>query len=391
MPSRLPLWKKILFSTLLGLVVLVPSFLVLETWYSSRGTWVYLDVLTSKKVQANPNALWAVEDAFSAYRGKPGANLQADEGHKSINEHGFMSTPSISVHKLPGVVRVVFLGGSSTAGPGLADDQTWPWQTIEALRRNPEIPAIDFINAALGGYTSFESIGRLWSRLRFFSPDVIVVYHGWNEFYYFETAALDNIHKWRMDSEGGWSITSDVEIPPVYEPLFIDRFLAWSNILSSIRIRFSTPIASETGRAGSASAPNVLSPTWDRRGLDVWRGNLQVMRHLADQMGARLIVVKQATLIHPDLPATDRTRCRVQLHGFDYAAHIDAFTALWKVVDEEIPVEDVADARALSGKPALFLDHIHQTPQGSAALSEIMSEVLAPVILHSANRRGVEP
>ena len=73
------------------------------------------------------------------------------------------------------VTRIVYLGGSSTAGTGaeLADESTWPYKVNEIL--NKKNIKVDYINGALGGYTSFESYGRLWSRIRDSFPQTLLL------------------------------------------------------------------------------------------------------------------------------------------------------------------------------------------------------------------------
>ena len=68
---------------------------------------------------------------------------------------------------------------------------------------------IDFINGALSGYTTFESYGRLWSRLRFFQPDVIVLYHGWNDMYYM--TGTREIAAWKTLPDGSWGFEKGFE------------------------------------------------------------------------------------------------------------------------------------------------------------------------------------
>ena len=78
---------------------------------------------------------WAFVDAFSAYKWRPS---NYGEKRKTVNNHGFISTPEISINKAENTLRVVFLGGSSTAGTGcdLADEDTWPWRVANILRKN---------------------------------------------------------------------------------------------------------------------------------------------------------------------------------------------------------------------------------------------------------------
>ena len=196
------------------------------------------EVVRFKKNPIKSWSSWALVDAFCAYRAKSGTYAK----NKSVNRHGFISTPDIKVEKPAGAIRIVFLGGSSTAGTGanLPDRWTWPWLVADSLRADYPHLNIEFINAALGGYSSFESYGRLWSRLRFFKPDLVVVYHGWNEFFYLKNAAFAK--RWRVLPDDTWQIERDIPITTkIYDPLWIDRFIHKSQFLSRVRLSVSKP------------------------------------------------------------------------------------------------------------------------------------------------------
>ncbi|MBW2998904.1 hypothetical protein KY321_05170 [Candidatus Woesearchaeota archaeon] len=87
-----------------------------------------------------------------------------------MNKYGIVSTPVITLSKPDSLVQIVFLGGSLTASMGvnLDDNETWSWKTVEALKNLRINIKFDFINTAQGAYTSFDSYGRLWSRISFF-------------------------------------------------------------------------------------------------------------------------------------------------------------------------------------------------------------------------------
>jgi hypothetical protein len=128
-------------------------------------------------------------------------------------------------------------------GTLLPDSVTWPWQVAENLRQRPNRRRqIEFINAALGGYTTFESYGRLWSRLRFYSPDIVVVYHGWNEMYYFRR--VDKIANWRTLPDGYWGLEGMVPVT-VYAPRWYDWLVRPSQTLTKVRLRLSTAQSGE--------------------------------------------------------------------------------------------------------------------------------------------------
>lgn len=357
---------------LIAVLVVLPA-LCLEIYLRMDKQQLDLWALTGRSVGANPMKQWAQVDAFSAYRGRAGS---AGLG-KTINSRGFISTPELGVSKPAGTVRVVFLGGSSTAGTGvdLADADTWPWLVAEELKAEmPDNTQLEFINAALGGYSTFESFGRLWSRLRVYEPDVVVVYHGWNEMYYFDRTDPERLVEWRSLTDGSWTLDRMRSDMKMLDPWWADHLLRHSQLLIRTRLRLEKSLGGLEGEVGSEKP---LAADFDRSGLDVFRFNLQLIQNACELMGAELFVAKQATLIVPGLSAADRARCRYEYHGFDHDAHVAAYQGLYDVIDEVVPVSHVIDATPLSGQPAVFSDHVHPTKVGARQLASLMAGALS--------------
>ncbi|MDP2645965.1 MAG: SGNH/GDSL hydrolase family protein [Desulfobacterales bacterium] len=372
--SQISIKKKFFFTGILLWLSGTFAFIGLEFYVRATRSVTDLKVLTGRVSGPDPMAEWAFMDAFAAYRIKPGINFYS--ARKTVNQEGFISTPEISVSKPPGTFRIVFLGGSAAAGMGrdLEDVETWPWKTIEMIRQKTN-KKVDFINGAVGGYTSFESYGRLWSRIRHYSPDIIVVYHGWNEMYYF--LQVDKITQWRTLPDGSWSIGKTTSKPiKQYEPYWLDPILYWSQALTRIRLKLSRHLGGEAGTNPS----RFLSPDFDRRGLEIWRTNLKLLKSTSEIIGAKLFVAKQPTLIVPGLPESERGRNRYEYHGFNHDAHVRAFQAIYEVTDQEIPADSVIDVTEVSGHPEYFYDHVHPTPEGSTKIAHIMSDFLLPYI-----------
>jgi lysophospholipase L1-like esterase len=371
--TQLPRWKRALFLAIPVIVATCVGFLVVELYVRATRSSLDLLALTGRKIAPHPMAAWAQVDGFSAFRGRP-----ARYEDKTFNRHGFVSTPELTVSKPEGTIRIVFLGGSSTAGMGkdLADQKTWPWQAAEMVQRNLPSANVEFINGALAGYTSFESYGRLWSRIRFFSPDIIVVNHAWNEMYYFTHGEVDNIASWRTLSDGSWTLDRTDRALAVYEPRVIDHLIRWSQALVRLRLLVSEKPPGEVRRRFA----DTLATDYDGRGLEIWRTNLRLIREAAMIMGAELFVMKQPTLIVagmsdcPNLSPQEERRCWYEFHGFDHAAHVEAFQQIYQVIDEEIDPEHIIDATDMSGRPEYFYDHIHPTEMGAIKLAEIASQ-----------------
>jgi lysophospholipase L1-like esterase len=363
--------RRILFSTILIFVALSP-LLILEVYVRGTRQSVDLWVETGRKAGRSPQAEWAFIDAFSAYSGRPGKYSGVNTS-KTVNSHGFISTPEVKVDKPSETVRIVFLGESSTAGTGrnLSDVDTWPWQAVETIKKRYRDEKIDFINGALGGYTSFESYGRLWSRIRFFSPDIIIVNHGWNEMYYFDE--VEKITSWRTVQGDDW--TFDRVVFEAYKPLLLDYLIRPFQSFSRLRLRLSTSSEGEVGRS------KPLASDYDRRGLEIWRTNLGLLREAAKLIEAELFVAKQATLVVPSLPLKERTRIRYDYHGFDHDAHVNAFHEIYRVIEEEIPPNRIIDLTSVSGHPEYFYDQVHPTKEGASRIATIVSDVIAAFLL----------
>ena len=247
------------------------------------------------------------------------------------------------------------------------------------MRADVPSERIDFINAAVGGYSSFESYGRLWSRIRFLEPDIIVVYHGWNEMYYFGSAERRPANferfmmSWRTLADGSWTLDRVIRPTPALPPSPIDRLIWPSQVLTRARIR----LADAPGEVSSAKRSRVLTSSYDRRSLEVWRTNLRFLRETSNMLGVELFVCKQATLIVPDLPVQERQRCRYEYHGFDHDTHVEAYQEIYDVIDQEIRPDRIIDVTSLSGRPELYRDHCHPTPAGTTRIAEIVAHALA--------------
>lgn len=357
-----------MLAVLLGLVV---AFAAAEITLRLTLPPVDLQELSGKRAGTHPMADWAHVDAFCAYRGIPGTYLHAGEA-KTVNSDGFISTPEVAYEKDPDTIRVVFLGGSSTAGtvPILPDKKTWPALATRQLDEALPGRKVDFINGALAGYTTFESYARLWARLRFYRPDVVVVYHAWNDLGYF--ADPTRVRRRHVAGDGSWSFERPY-LRQRIEPHWIDPLIEWSHLLCRLRRRwFSTPLTGEVGPGRGGE----LAGDFDPRGLEIFRDNLRLMLKAEEVIGCEIYVAKQATLIVRDLPEDLRSKCMVHYHGFDFDAHVRAFDAIYRVIDEEVRQERIIDLTPLSGRSANLVDHVHLSEEGCRRVAGIVAETL---------------
>jgi lysophospholipase L1-like esterase len=351
---------------LITLPTLLVVFFILEVAVRLLLPRTDLDELTGRNQTINPMSEWAINDPYCAYSPKVGLYGE----NKTVNSAGFISTPEIQLEKDTNTLRILFLGESSTAGTGtnLPDTITWPWRTVEKLRQTGSTKKIEFINGALGGYCSFESYGRLWSRLRFYKPDVIVVNHGWNDMYYF--TMTDSIQNYKRD----FSVKKLTTLPLI-KPHWIDPYCSWSQLLARIRIKIIGGMDPTDGEINDTSGGQYAN-NYDATAIEVYRDNLEFIQTFGKSFNIPVFACKQATLIAPATSDADKARCRYGYHKLNHEAHLKAYSEIYACLDDIYGKEHIIDLSSLNGISTYFHDHVHPTDAGTAVIAQIVADSL---------------
>lgn len=115
------------------------------------------------------------------YRQRPGMTEKFSNGTSTTaNSMGYRG-PEVQVEKPKGTYRIVLLGGSTTNGYGVNDDET-----IDAhMRRflDGQFPGLCFevVNLGLGGYDSYQDYERMRVDGTRLDPDLVVIHSGIND------------------------------------------------------------------------------------------------------------------------------------------------------------------------------------------------------------------
>ena len=95
------------------------------------------------------------------YRQRPNSVLHYGNGAvataNSMNYRG----PEVPLHPAPGTIRIILLGGSTTHGFGVADDQTIDTYMRQQLTAKYPGVRFDVVNLALDGYDALQMLERL--------------------------------------------------------------------------------------------------------------------------------------------------------------------------------------------------------------------------------------
>jgi len=113
----------------------------------------------------------------------PGSYTRPGGARIEVNSLGFRG-PEFFPKKPPGVYRIFVLGGSTSFGypesiRSTAD--TYPFRLQAELRSRLGSAAVEVINAGVIGYTLRTSLVNFATRLTWYEPDLIIVYHAVND------------------------------------------------------------------------------------------------------------------------------------------------------------------------------------------------------------------
>lgn len=115
------------------------------------------------------------------YKQRPNVEFSYNTGAKATaNSQGYRG-PVVPDQKPPGTFRIILLGGSTTHGWGVKDDETIDAFMREELARQFPDRKFDVINLALDGYDSYQLVERLKADGLRFEPDLAIVNTGIND------------------------------------------------------------------------------------------------------------------------------------------------------------------------------------------------------------------
>jgi lysophospholipase L1-like esterase len=102
------------------------------------------------------------------------------EGEYRINSFG-LRNKEFSLEKPKSSFRIVCLGNSNTFGWKQSEQDAYPLQLQQLFDQNLPGQKIEFINAGITGYSSYQGKNFLREDILGFKPDLILINYGWND------------------------------------------------------------------------------------------------------------------------------------------------------------------------------------------------------------------
>ncbi|MFT4581546.1 MAG: lysophospholipase L1-like esterase [Gammaproteobacteria bacterium] len=296
-----------------------------------------------------------------------------------INRNGYRR-PSFEVRKPPGVYRIIVVGGSAVFDQNVGDSLTdhtnsWP-NRVEALLEQRGFKHVEVINAGIPGQTSADSLARIYTQLWTYEPDMLVVYHGWNDFKFWhtievtpETPLIELVQPFNANDN-----------PFMYYRGRVDRLFSSSQLYVCLRTRYFR-WRWQPSYEGAVPKNVQVTNTYGSYGPRQYQLNLALIARAASAIGARPVLVKQATLVVSENLADDRARIGYGYQSLEHAAIVRAFQHSYRIIEETAKHTGalvVDPTEITNGKSELFSDHVHTTPAGSEKLAAIVAAAVAP-------------
>ena len=141
----------------------------------------------------------------------------------SMNSEGFRGSEFIK-NKPDDTYRIIAVGGSTTFGSGVTNENTWPIILEKKLQNISEGKNIEVINAGIAGMNSLEGSKLIKEKLIHFKPDLIIIFDGNND-----TACrmVEHSTKYHNEPKERKIELCGAYLPDTYDEMYAER---WSEI-----------------------------------------------------------------------------------------------------------------------------------------------------------------
>ncbi len=349
------LWRIGLRWVVLAMLLMLSVEIGAELAYRAyKGSWYFQDRRKSFRALVQPHPYFGACLIPNISEERNGIRIS----HNSFRCRG----AEFARPKPAGVFRIVALGGSTTYGTGVSDDQTWEVYLAQELGHNVEV--INFANA---GGTSLEA--SLQTALLFsdVQPDVALYYLGWNDA---RVQHVKNLWPDWSDFHGKWVMAFGLSGKEMETPLaagYLMRRAAFHYFFPRMDLdKFVRNVEGDEWK---------LTDRLDERALSLYERNLRNITALCAEQKVTPVFIPQVMnyrVLTNDTP-----------YGFlpfvrdkDLKEVIPAYNERLQKVSKEQRVGFIGDVLDQNYTSDDFLDQGHFTPDGNKKFANVLSTYL---------------
>jgi lysophospholipase L1-like esterase len=273
-------------------------------------------------------------------------------------------TQQATIPKAESTYRIICLGGSTTEGKEAAN---YPAFLESLLRKRYPEKNIEVLNAGKYFYNSQSSIIQYLFYLKEFQPDLLILFHGFNDIMASFTGGKLSSAPFRQDYGHFYGTLGRLRYPVLFESYLGSFFFS----------DFTAP-----------EPPAV--PFSNFQSLPSYRRNLETIIDLTHRDNISLILSNQAHRFSPksDSPARILGLTRPLLTKDKHRADEKSWYMAMKLFNkttaetaERLEVPFVDQATFFKGKHDLFTDCVHMTPEGTTKKANLFFEKIVDLEL----------
>jgi lysophospholipase L1-like esterase len=311
-----------------------------------------------------------------------------EEARIFVDQHGFLAKDQgLALEKSANEIRIATIGASTTANISLEFDDNWPGQLGFLVQQSLPAKTIRIINAAVPGFDTSQSIGNLALRVMPFKPDIVIIYHAYNDM-----KAVQANAEFRPDYLHIHHTPYGYHKKPPFFLRWLNQSMFYVRMRNSYRNLETIQSRNEMlmGKNRLASIPAGAETTFGQ--------HIQSLIGIARVGGAKIVLSSFATLHDPALDYTDEKNVKftklqgvelVSLMHFTPGLTIDGIfegfnrdNSLLKRIAAQEKVGWVDNATLIPHKDEYFVDRVHFSKAGAAE----MAKNFLPVVLEQLKR-----
>lgn len=274
----------------------------------------------------------------------------------------------------PNSIRILTLGGSTTANQHLPLDKRYPNVLEQLLRRSHPELTIEVFNAGMDYYTMKHSLINYVTNMRDWTPDIVIVMEAINDLYRSFSDPDYTVGPYNRLWSHYYGPAINGALPPTFEQHILSIYAgAW---FSALRYREED------------------MPLERYRSLGDFRRNVTTLVHSLQSDHARVVLMTQPSLYKDVMPNDERgvlwfgkTTCKEPRDLFQYAypspkslaAAMRAFNDITIDVARAAGVVYVDLAAQIPKNLSFFVDDVHYTEKGAATVAGMVADAIEEI------------
>ncbi|GMR21471.1 MAG: hypothetical protein BMS9Abin36_2072 [Gammaproteobacteria bacterium] len=294
-----------------------------------------------------------------------------------IGADGFMTGgPGLEIDKKPNEIRIAVIGASTSANVNLTFEENWPGVIAARVARKFPHKTVTVLNAAVPGFDTAQSIGNLATRVIHYKPDVVLIYHAYNDL-----KAVRPQNNFAPDyTHIHTQPYGQIETPPVYIRL-LNKSMAY------VRVRNKYRESKQSKGIGMLKNYESRLSTVPSIAEEVFEHNIRSLVAIARSGGAIPILSSFATLhdLHKDynieknvMALSSKQKIElVSLAAFIRGLKLEGiqqgllrYNAVLKRLASTLKTGWVDNASLVPHEDKYFVDRVHFSEQGAIKMAE---------------------